>query len=78
VGAVLLDITDPTKIIGRTNEPLFSPELYYEIEGEIPNVVFPCGSVIKDGIVFIYYGGADKVVGVATITLEKLLSRIED
>lgn len=73
VGAVLLDSEDPSKVIGRTDDPLFTPELQYEIEGVVPNVVFPCGSVVKDGNVLIYYGGADRVTGVASMKMEKIL-----
>jgi predicted GH43/DUF377 family glycosyl hydrolase len=78
VGALLLDLENPTKIIGRTPEPIFEPEMPYEKQGDVPNVVFPCGAVeIKDNI-FMYYGGADKVVGVATIKTKELLKAFED
>lgn len=73
VGAMLLDLDDPKKIIARTDEPVFEPEKPYELEGIVPNVVFPCGAVVKDGIIYMYYGGADTVLGVATMPLEKLL-----
>ncbi len=73
VGALLADIDDPTKIISRTDEPIFEPELEYEKVGNVPNVVFPCGAVTIGEDIFVYYGGADKVVGVATAKLEKLL-----
>jgi len=77
VGAILLDLRDPLKIIARTDEPLFEPETKYEKKGQIDNVVFPCGAVaIKDNI-FIYYGGADLVIGVATISIKKLLKIFE-
>ena len=39
----------------------------------MPNVVFPCGSLVIDKILFVYYGGADKVIGVATMKLQTLL-----
>jgi len=74
VGAVLLDLKNPTKIIGRTDYPLFEPETPYEKNGQVPNVVFPCGAVLLGKHLFIYYGGADQVVGVATIEMIKLLS----
>ncbi len=77
VGAVLCDIKDPAKIIARTDEPIFEPETVYEKEGEIPNVVFPCGAVQIEDKIYMYYGGADKVVGVATIELEQLLKTLE-
>lgn len=73
VGAVLTDLYDLTKIISRTDEPIFEPKTEYEKVGQIPNVVFPCGAVVIDEKIFMYYGGADQVVGVATGEIEKLL-----
>lgn len=73
VGAVLLDLKNPAKIIGRTDDPIFEPETLYEKEGQIPNVVFPCGNVLSGKKLFVYYGGADRVVGVATIEINSLL-----
>ena len=77
VGAVLLDLKDPLKIIGRTDEPIFEPEMPYEKEGQVPNVVFPCGAVVLGKNIFMYYGGADKVVGVAIIEIKKLIKLLE-
>lgn len=74
VGAMLLDLEDPRKVIGRTDEPLLEPEEPYEKDGQVPNVVFPCGSVVIDGVIYMYYGGADSVVGVATMPLKTLLN----
>ncbi|MBW2998090.1 hypothetical protein KY321_01000 [Candidatus Woesearchaeota archaeon] len=76
VGAFLLDLKDPFKLIARTGEPIFSPEKSYEKVGIVNNVVFPCGVTEKDGTLFIYYGGADKVTGVATIELNDLLKKL--
>lgn len=76
VGAVLLDLKDPTKIIGRTEDPLFEPETDYEKVGEVSNVVFPCGNVIIKDKIYIYYGGADRVIGVATIKTKDLLNSL--
>lgn len=76
IGAVLLDQKDPTHILGRTNHPIFEPEAYYEKKGEVPNVVFPCGNVILGKKLFIYYGGADRVVGVASIETAKFLAAL--
>lgn len=77
VGAILLDLKDPLKIIARTDEPLFEPETKYEKEGIINDVVFPCGIVVINDKIFMYYGGGDKVVGVATLSLKKLLNLFE-
>ncbi|HBB49645.1 TPA: hypothetical protein DEQ22_01400 [Candidatus Nomurabacteria bacterium] len=73
IGAVLLDMNDPAIILARTTDPIFEPEEPYETTGIINNVVFPCGMVEKDGLLYIYYGAADTVVGVATIELDTLL-----
>jgi len=73
VGALLLDPKDPTKIIARSDEPLLEPEMQYEKEGQVPNVVFPCGAVLIEDKIFVYYGGGDQVVGVATINVNQLL-----
>lgn len=76
IGAMLLDYNDPKNILARSREPLFEPEKPYELVGQVPNVVFPCGSVVKDGIVYIYYGGADSVIGVATMPLISILKTL--
>ncbi len=73
VGALLLDLNDPAIILARSADPIFEPEEPYEKNGIVKNVVFPCGMVEKNGTLFIYYGGADTVVGVATIELKVLL-----
>lgn len=77
VGAVLLDLKDPTIVRARTGIPLFEPQEEYEQKGIVPNVVFPCGLTIRKGIVYMYYGGADYVVGVATVKLTQLLKMLE-
>ncbi|HEY3299077.1 MAG TPA: glycosidase [Armatimonadota bacterium] len=67
LGILLLDLNDPSKVIGRSAEPILSPEKDYERIGLVPNVVFTCGVVELNGTYFVYYGGADKVIGVATM-----------
>lgn len=73
VGAVLLDLKDPAIVLARTTDPIFEPEELYEKNGIVNNVVFPCGMVLKKGLLYIYYGGADTVVGVATMELDIVL-----
>ncbi len=77
LGALLLDLENPYKVLSRTDNPIFSPEKKYEKEGIVPNVVFPCGAVIKDGYLIIHYGGADKVMGVAKMKLKDLFEKLE-
>lgn len=74
VGAVLLEQEDPTSIIGRTTVPILEPEMSYELEGQVPHVVFPCGNILRDDTVLVYYGGADKVVAGAEVSLSQLLA----
>ena len=76
IGAVLLDLKDPAIVLARTADPIFEPEESYEKIGIMNNVIFPCGMVEKDGLLYIYYGGADTVVGVATIELDILLQAL--
>ena len=73
VGALLLDAEDPTKVLARTPEPILEPELSYETAGFYNGCVFPTGNVVVDGTLYVYYGAADKYVGVATCQLEDLL-----
>lgn len=76
VGAALLDLEDPTIVLSRTASYILGPELEYEKGGIVSNVVFPCGAVVRQGILFIYYGGADLVVGVATVKIGDLLDML--
>ncbi|MCF7799828.1 hypothetical protein K9L05_04415 [Candidatus Babeliales bacterium] len=76
-GAALLDLKDPSIVLARTDCPIFEPEMLYEKEGTVPNVVFSCGTItIKDNV-FVYYGGADKVIGVAVAKLSALLKNLK-
>ncbi len=76
VGVVLLDLKDPAIVLARSSDAIFEPEEEYEKIGIVNNVVFPCGMVLKGEILYIYYGGADKVVGVATMKLSILLQAL--
>ncbi len=76
VGAMLLDLEDPRKIIHRCHQPILEPEVHYENNGFKSGVVYVCGSVIKDGKIFVYYGGADKFVCVASAPINEFLSSL--
>ncbi len=75
-GAMLLDLNNPAKIIGRSKKPILEPEKDYEINGDVPNVVFPTGSFVKDDQLFVYYGATDKRCCLATISLSKLIKEL--
>ncbi|MEA2715031.1 MAG: beta,2-mannobiose phosphorylase / 1,2-beta-oligomannan phosphorylase [Candidatus Parcubacteria bacterium] len=77
VGAVLLDLKDPTIVKARTAIPLFEPQEQYENKGTVNNVVFPCGLVVRGTTAYMYYGAADDVVGVATMKMATLLRTLE-
>ncbi|MHA2297724.1 MAG: glycoside hydrolase family 130 protein [Candidatus Hodarchaeales archaeon] len=76
LGVMLLDLNNPSKIISRLEDPILTPEEEYEKVGDVPNVCFTCGVVEKDGEYFVYYGAADKCIGVATINKSKLLQAL--
>ncbi|MDI9486703.1 MAG: glycosidase [Bacillota bacterium] len=73
VGAVLLDLDRPDKIIARTKDFIMEPEFPHETDGYYNGCVFPTGNVVKDGILYVYYGAADKAICVATTPLSELL-----
>ena len=77
VGFMLLDRDEPGKVLYRSPYPILRPTEPFERIGDVDNVVFPCGAVIVDGTLFVYYGGADKVVCVATADLSELLAQIK-
>lgn len=74
--AMILDLKDPTKVLYNSNQPILEPDEWYENEGYKSGVVYSCGAVIKDGKLFVYYGGADKVSCVATADLNKFLKEL--
>jgi len=73
LGALLLDLNDPTRVLHRTTGWIMQPERDYEIEGYYRGCVFPCGKVLIEGTLFVYYGAADKYVAVATCPLDELI-----
>jgi predicted GH43/DUF377 family glycosyl hydrolase len=73
MGAALLDLNDPSKIIAKSPTPLLEPEFDFEKEGDVPNVVFPEGAVVIGDILHVYYGAADSVIGHAKIPLQDLV-----
>jgi len=78
LGLVLLDYEDPRKTIRRTDEWVFGPRAKYEREGDVDDVVFPCGWILTDGIVRMYYGAADSCIALATAKLDDLLDFVMD
>jgi len=75
LGAALLD-SSGTSLLARTADPIFEPLEKYEKEGEISNIVFSCGAIVRGDTLFIYYGAADKVIGVATASLAHMIEAL--
>ena len=78
VGAILLDLNDPTKIIARTKDFFMEPEEEYETNGYYNGCVFPTAVVNKDGLLYIYYGAGDKVICLATVKEDELLKYLKE
>ncbi len=76
LGALLLDLEDPSRVLHRTPHWLMEPETDYEIEGFYRGVCFPCGTAVIDGTLFVYYGGGDKYCAVATCPFDALLDHL--
>ncbi|MCZ7573447.1 MAG: hypothetical protein M5U01_33270 [Ardenticatenaceae bacterium] len=73
LGVILLDLKDPTQVVHRPREPIFQPEEIWEIRGDVPNVVFSNANPVVAGTVYVYYGGGDHVIGLATCRFDELL-----
>ena len=73
IGAFLLDLEQPSKVIGRLREPIMTPEPS-EREGYVPNVVYSCGALLHQGQLIIPYGLADLATGFATVALDDVLA----
>jgi predicted GH43/DUF377 family glycosyl hydrolase len=73
IGAILLDLDDPTRILGQLPQPLLSP-VPDEQDGYVPNVVYSCGALVHADTLVLPYGMADAAIGIATVPLPELLA----
>lgn len=76
LGAVLLDLQDPSKVVHRTPDWLMEPEKDYEIEGYYRGAIFPCGAAVAKGTLFVYYGGGDKYCALATCDFGEMIKHL--
>ena len=76
IGAFLLDLDDPSRVIGRLREPLLQPNPD-EREGYVPNVVYSCGGLLHGDLLILPYGLADHATGFATVSLTAVLAAME-
>ena len=77
LGLALLDRSDPTRVLRRSDEWVFGPAERYEFEGDVPGVVFSCGWILEGDEVRLYYGSADTSIALATAKLSELLDFIK-
>jgi len=77
IGATLLDLEDPQRIIGQLAEPLLAPAPD-EREGYVPNVVYTCGGIVHEGQLILPYGFSDVGIAIATTPIDDLVSRLQD
>jgi predicted GH43/DUF377 family glycosyl hydrolase len=78
LGLALLDLDDPSKVIKRCDQWIFGPNEYYERVGDVPDVTFPCGVILKgDDELIMYYGAADTTIAIATASLKELLAFVK-
>ena len=76
IGAALLDLNDPTIVLGRLREPLLCPE-GHEREGYVPNVVYSCGSLIHGSELILPYAMSDKATAIASVPLQSILDALK-
>jgi beta-1,2-mannobiose phosphorylase / 1,2-beta-oligomannan phosphorylase len=76
IGLMLLDLNNPSKVIKRTTKPILSPEKSWEIAGGVPHIVFSCAMIEVNGVLYLYYGGADSVIGLATLPKKDVMKWI--
>lgn len=79
LGLALLDLDDPRRVLRRSDDWVFAPEQPYERNGDVNNVVFPCGWILdkSTGEVRVYYGGADTCIALATAKVSDLLEYLK-
>lgn len=76
VGALMLDLKDPTKVLYRAARPVLEPDMWYENDWK-PGIVYASGAVVKDGKLFLYYGGGDKRIAMASADLEEFIDKLK-
>ena len=77
IGAMLLDLENPCRVLARPSQPILEPDDWYESEGHKPWIVYPCGAVVKNNQLLVYYGGADSYVAVASADFDEFLEALK-
>ena len=76
LGAMLLDLENPSIVLGRSVEPLFAPEMPYELEGFFGNVVFSCGQIVDADHITMYYGASDQFICRAELSIREIIDSL--
>ena len=77
LGAILLDLNDPAKVIARSEEPIMEPMAEYELKGFFGEVIFTNGHIVKGDQIQMYYGAADEFVALATFSIKEILKTLK-
>lgn len=77
MGAVLLDLDDPSRVVARSGRPILEPDAAYEADGFFGGVVFSCGALVDGDVVRMYYGAADTSMACAELSLAEILDSLE-
>ena len=77
IGAMLLDLKDPTKVLYRSSRAILEPNATYENSGFKPGVVYPCGAVVIDNKLIVYYGASDTFIAAATANLDDFIDGLK-
>ncbi len=77
LGAMLLDLKDPSVVLYRAKHPILEPDEWYENDWK-PGIIYASGAVVKNGKLFVYYGAGDKYVGVASVILSDLVNSMKE
>jgi beta-1,4-mannooligosaccharide/beta-1,4-mannosyl-N-acetylglucosamine phosphorylase len=78
IGAAILDKNTPNKVIARTNIPILSPRTLYERIGDVNNLVYTCGAIVKNDTLMLYYGAAHSCICLGTITIKKIVENCKE
>jgi predicted GH43/DUF377 family glycosyl hydrolase len=76
IGCMLLALENPAKVLARCTYPILEPRASYELEGWKSGVVYPCGAVVIEDRIQVYYGAADKYTCVAVAPLKPFMERL--
>ncbi len=78
LGVALLDLADPSIVLSRPERFVLEPRETWELKGDVPHVIFSCGTIVVNEELYVYYGAADRVVAVATCRLAEMIAFVTE